>query len=243
MFAAKITPAYVTLNSLYLGAEAWASNMLEPGRATVLLDGDSTFLAEGKLNSKGGLSGMAKLYRRLQLSAGMELRFHIPSLNTLVVYPTPEETNATPPSTPQTVFERRNLRHLHIQPFRPENPKHWEPERETDVYLAFGVLQEFTAYQYCCGASKDLLMRLGAFDETVTKPDAILIDRATDQYLMAEWKMRSSHFSLNHKKDDVDVLVCWFHDAVDTSALPARVLSLRDVARIAAEELLDEDPT
>ncbi|XXT15363.1 hypothetical protein WME94_34445 [Sorangium sp. So ce429] len=246
-FVATITPSYVTLRSLYLEASAWETQLLEAGgKATVLLDGDKEFSAEGKLNPRGGLSGMAKLYKRLGLSTGMSIEYTIPSKNTLVVYPPSSNTGAGVPPAPtpsanETVFERKKLKHIHLEAFRPENLNHWEPETEPDVYLAFGVLQEFTDFQYCCGASKALLQKLGAISEGITKPDAILIDRATDQYLMAEWKMRSSDFSSNHKAEDIDVLVCWIDDETDKGKLPPRVLALKNVARQAAESTLDGD--
>ncbi len=72
--------------------------------------------------------------------------------------------------------------------FRPESLDTWKPETETDVYVAFGVLHEFTDFKYCCGASKAILEKLGADYDGTAKPDAILIDRVTDEYLMAEWK-------------------------------------------------------
>lgn len=247
-FKATITDAYVTLRCLYLESAAWKTGLLEEGRATVLLSNDKTFAAEGKLNAKGGLTGMAKLYNRLGLTTGSELEYVIPSKNTIVVQikdaadgtaPAPPATTAATPV--QTIFERKKLKHLHIEPFRAESLHHWEPETETDVYLAFGVLQDFTDFQYCCGASKALLQRLGAFEENGTKPDAILIDRATDQYLMAEWKMRSSAFALNHKPEDVDVLVCWIHDETSREKLPPRVVALQDVARVAAAARLQNE--
>lgn len=129
------------------------------------------------------------------------------------------------------------LAHIHIEPFRPENLNHWNPETETDVYMAFGVLQEFTDYRYCCGASADLLRRLGATYQT--KPDAVLISRLDDHYLMAEWKMKSSDFKSNHLPSDVDVVVCWVDDEPDKSKLPPTTLALRDVARLAATEVMD----
>jgi hypothetical protein len=59
-----------------------------------------------------------------------------------------------------------------------------------------------------------------------SKPDAILIDRVTDEYLMAEWKMKSSAYKTNHAPGDVDVLVCWLDDEIDRESLPSIVLSL-----------------
>jgi len=73
------------------------------------------------------------------------------------------------------------------------------------------------------------------------KPDAILIDLVTDEYLMAEWKMKSSAFMLNHSPNDVDVdvLVCWHDDETDRAEVPWRVISHREVARTAAGKTIN----
>lgn len=248
-FTASIADAYVALKCLYLETAAWKTGLLEPGRATVLLSNDDTFAVEGKLNGRGGLTGMAKLYKHLQLATGSELKYEIPSKNTIVIQVAEKEQEAQPQGADkpadapvaQTVFERKGFKHLHLEPFRAENLHYWEPETEPDVYLAFGVLQEFTEFQYCCGASKALLQRLGGYNESVAKPDAILVDRVTGQYLVAEWKMRSSAFATNHNAEDIDVLVCWIDDATDRTKLPPRVVAIQDVARRAAAERLTEE--
>ncbi len=109
------------------------------------------------------------------------------------------------------------------------------------VLLAFGVLQEFTDFQYCCGVTQALLEKLGASYNDIPKPDAVLIDRATDECLMAEWKKHSSEFKTNHKPEDVDVLVCWHDNESDRTRLPPRVLPLHSVAKKAAETALAEE--
>lgn len=247
-YMARITPSYVSLRSLYLGTEAMKHEHLEPGMVTALLEDDDDFAIEGKLNPQGYLSGMAKLYRRLTLKAGMELAFDVNDDGNLIITPPeplPDEGDAVelePPPKAETVFARMGLKRIHIEPFRPENLDNWEPENETDVYMAFGVLQEFTDFQYCCATSKALLDRLGALyqDEGAAKPDAILIDRTTDEYLMAEWKKFSSDYKSNHGPQDVDVLVCWHDNEKDRTVLPPRVLALHGVAKTAAITKLGE---
>ena len=122
----------------------------------------------------------------------------------------------------------------------PENLNDWEPQTEPDVYLVFGVLQKYTEFRYCCGASKALLDKLGAKYEEAAKPDAILIEAITGRYLMAEWKKYSSDFQKNHDKNDVDVLVCWLDNENDKGKLPPRVLALQDIARLKAKIALEE---
>ncbi len=134
----------------------------------------------------------------------------------------------------KTVFQRQQLRHLHVEPFTFGNLRSWTPHTEADVYMVFGVLSEYTDYRYCCGASKALLQKLGY--KADTKPDAILIDRTTDEYLMAEFKVNSKEFASNHKPEDVDVLICWEHDGGANEKLPKRVVALRTLLEQAIQD-------
>ena len=53
---------------------------------------------------------------------------------------------------------------------------------------------------------------------------------ATGQYLVAEFKMKSSEFTLNHEAEDVDVLICWQDDQKnDREKLPPNVLALHNL--------------
>jgi hypothetical protein len=244
-YTTTIRPGYIQVRSLYLGANALSDPNKRIGRVSVLLKGDDQFSIEGSLNPQGYLTGMAKLYRHLDLKDGSVVSFSITTDgNLLINSPAPSVaagTSLPPKSAATTVFARMQLKHIHIEPFRPENLNIWEPENETDVYLAFGVLQDFTDYQYCCAASQSLLNRLGAQYSATAKPDAILIDRTDDQYLMAEWKKFSSDFKANHKPNEVDVLVCWLDDETDRTVLPPNILALQSVARKAAQTALSED--
>jgi hypothetical protein len=98
----------------------------------------------------------------------------------------------------------------------------------------YGALAEYTDYRYCCGISQALIDQLGY--KAATKPDAVLIDRATGQYLMAEFKVNSNEFASNHQKDDVDVLVCWDHNAPDVSGLPPIIVDLKMLLETALRE-------
>jgi hypothetical protein len=243
-YTTTIKPGYIKLRSIYLGAEAVRQNKLVAGeRVTVLVEGAPEISAQGTLSTGHGLSGMAKVYAALKLRAGDSITFKISQTGgPIVIVPnSAEPTPKVPAAAPDgTVFERQKLKHMHIEPFRAENLDNWEPENETDIYLALGVLQEHTDFEYCCATSKPLLDLLGATYND--KPDAILIDRVTDQYLMAEMKKYSSAFKGNHKPEDVDVLVCWVDDETDREKLPKRVVALSKVARAAlAQRLENED--
>jgi hypothetical protein len=83
--------------------------------------------------------------------------------------------------------------------------------------MVFGRLAEFTRYRYCCAASQEVLDKLGIVIEP--KPDAILIEQGTDRYLIAEFEVESSRFIQHgHKKEDIDLLVCWTDDVTDVNA-------------------------
>lgn len=100
--------------------------------------------------------------------------------------------------------------------------------------MVFGALSEYTKYRYCCGASSSLLDQLGY--SAPNKPDAILIDRTSQEYLIGEVKMKSSDFSTNHDKEDVDVLICWEDNAkVGREKLPDQIVSLKDILKTAIE--------
>ena len=238
MHRCKITPSYMELRSLYIGAAARKDENFRTGTVTLSLAADPDFSIDGTMNAAGYLSGMAKLYKKLSLLDGAELDFEFNAPGSIVVH---NELPAAPVAAeplPETVFQKQKMKHIYIEPFRPENLNTWEPATETDIYLAFGVLQDYTDYQYCCGASKAVLDKLGATYEGTAKPDAILIDRLSDEYIMAEWKKYSSEFKDNHNPEDVDLLVCWTDNEKDRDKLPTKVLALHTIARTAAETTL-----
>jgi hypothetical protein len=243
-YTTTISTSYINLKSLYLGADPMRDTSFQSGKVAVLIPSDPTFTLEGTLNKQGGLSGMAALFYKLQLKVGDKVQFTTQNAqgtqSITIVSPVPASVVPPTPKPTKTIFSKQNLRHIFIEPFRPENLNHWEPETETDVYMAFGVLQEYTDYQYCCGASQSLLDKLRAKYEVATKPDAILIDRVSGEYVMGEWKKKSSEFKQNHKPDDIDVLVCWIDDESDKSKLPTKVVALHSVARLAAETNIAE---
>jgi len=246
MYSTNIKRSYHDMRSLYLSVGVRKDARIEPGEITFLHADDPEFSVTGKMDEYGYVSGMAKLYHYLGLKPGMTLEFKVsPEGSLIVTAPAPQkvaeqEPTAEPGAQHETVFDREGLRHVHLEPFRPESLNRWQPETEPDVYMAFGVLQDYTDYQYCCGASKAVLTKLGADYSQTANPDAILIDRVTGQYVMAEWKKASSEYKVNHGPDDVDVLICWEDNETDRSKLPPRVIALRAIAQKAAERALGE---
>jgi hypothetical protein len=242
---ATITEGYKKLYSLYFGRAEIERAGLVAGTVTMLIKDVGGFSSQGTLNPNGTLSGMARVYSQLNLQVGDEVSCEVEGPDQVFVTGVSQAGRAAQ-STPSplaaptgertTVFQAQRLKSVHIELFRPENLNLWSPEGEPDVYMAFGVLQEYTRYRYCCATSQRLLNRLGFKAET--KPDAILVDDNTGEYVVAEFKMQSSSFSANHQPDDVDVLIVWDHDEDDRSKLPPDVVCLREIAREAAQELI-----
>lgn len=240
-----VTASYKKLNALYFGRAEIERVCLKPGKVSLLIDSQPGFSALGTLSPAGGLTGMARTYNELKLQVGDSVEFAVTGPSQLLA--TATHRGATTPEeaaipavvvTPvESVFLRQRLRPIHIELFSPENLNRWEPENEPDIYMAFGVLQEYTQFRYCCATSKQLLDRLGF--KADSKPDAILINANNDEYVVAEFKMRSSSFKGNHKSSDVDVLIVWFDDETDKQQLPPDVLCLRDIAREVAQETIN----
>jgi hypothetical protein len=234
---ATVKPSYRSLRGLYLGADFVRQAELQAGhKYQMVIDGLDDLDIEGTLDAGAFIGGLSPLYNSFSLRDGDQVGLRWDG--TLLHLTPPQSRGAADggpaPSSDRDVFDRKGLKHLHIEAFAPGNLTTWSPQTEPDIYMAFGVLSEYTDFRYCCGASKALLAKL---DYTAdTKPDAILIDRTSSAYLVAEFKMYSSEFAANHKAEDVDVLVCWIDDASDKSQLPARVLSLRSLLESAVRE-------
>ena len=60
-----------------------------------------------------------------------------------------------------------------------------------------------------------------------------MYDKRTGNYLLAEFKIKSSDYKKNHKPNDVDVLVVWRDDETERSNLPKIVIELYKISKIA----------
>ncbi|NMB98723.1 MAG: hypothetical protein GYA35_00400 [Thermoanaerobaculaceae bacterium] len=243
MPVARINETYRRLFSIRLGRPGALQNRLTPGLITIIVyAGNETITIKGTYNGDNGLlSGLAQLYRLGYLDNREEVAFQIRDQNTIeIAFQVAEvgqnQAQVNLMEREQTVFERRHLNHIHIEPFRPENLRNWFPRTEPDIYMIFGVLEEYTDFKYCCGTNMDLLRQLGYQTEENAKPDAILISRTTGEYLIAEFKLRSSQFFQNHDRDDIDVLVVWENDVNEEgrNELPNHIVVLSEIARTAA---------
>ena len=253
---ASVAESYIDLRAINIGSEVVGEH-LEPGEISVQFGGEledeyGEMMVQGKLYENGIVHGLSKIYAQLNPRPGDTFEYSVresggqptavlESLNRVEPIEEEEESDEGEEEY-KTLLNREDGAYIHLEPFRPENLDYWVPETETDVYMVFGTLQEFTDFQYCCGASKEVLRQLDIDryegDDEGAKPDAILIDRVSSEYLIAEWKMKSSDFRLNHNASDVDVLVCWEDDEENRELLPNSVLELRTTAKSAVENIL-----
>lgn len=85
-----------------------------------------------------------------------------------------------------------------------------------------------------------ILRKLGyKLNDGDDKPDAIIIDRRSSEYLIAEWKKRTSDFKKNHRKELIDIVIAWYDDETNRSTLPT-VICLQEIARTVALESISE---
>jgi hypothetical protein len=207
----------------------------------VLSDKDSDrFRYDANLNANGNITKTAFIYQKFNLKVDIKITLTshgnqsveiiLPQAAGLPAIHDSDE-RVSPPSKP-TVFSSKKLAHIHYEIFSPENYSRWLPKCEADIYVVFGKLEDYTGFRYCCGITQEIINNLGyEREDDTSKPDSILIEDATNAYMIAEWKMYSSAFKSNHHKNDVDVLVVWHDDETDRSILPNRVLELKSISK------------
>ena len=227
-----IQDGYKTLNSINLGREFVTDNKLVPGkRYSILIEGSDTE-SYGTLQHSGVIGGFAALYRNFpDLQAGTEIEVEYDGTRLRVSVPDAEpKIPATDEEEGQKyVLDVKEAHRVHIEPYAPGSLNTWEPKGEPDVYMVFGRLAEYTKYRYCCAASTEILRKFG-IDISPT-PDAVLIEEGSDRYLIAEFEVASKKFKQHdHKKEDVDILVCWVksHPPEEDHEYP-RLLVLKDL--------------
>ncbi len=219
MSKVKITQSSINTNSLNLGKDFIREHKLVTGQRypIVVVGMEDTELA-GTIQKTGVIGGLAAFYERFaDVQANTEIEIGFDGL-AIIVYP--PETPAVPPTAKlpappsDNVLDRKSANHVYIAPYAPGAINMWEPKGEPDVYMVFGRLAEFTPFRYCCAASQEILDKLGI--QIDPKPDAVLIERVSDRYLIAEFEVKSSRFLRHgHRKDDIDVLICWRDDVTD----------------------------
>lgn len=242
-----LTDNYVKIRSIPVGKGVIGdgSEDLQVGPITISVSSsDSRY--DGRLNANGVVTGLTKLFVEEALTTQSELAFEVTSEGIIVLtIAKPSVKKGQAPSDEQVqplsaideyVADTMQLKWIHFDAFRPANGKYWTPKTEADVYMVFGQLQDLTDYTYCCGASKEALKKIAYpltddSEDNPKKPDAILIEKATDRYVIAEFKMNSSKYRTNHQPKDVDVLIVWIDDESDRDLLPSRVVNLYETAQ------------
>jgi len=210
-----IRDSYKQISSINLGAAFVKNNSLQPRQQyDIVIEGIADKVFRGTLQPSGLIGGVAALYQHfpgLKDEDSIEAEFADG-----VIRLKPPGTPTPPTSGRATyVLDTKNARRVFVQPYTPGALNTWEPKGEPDVYMVFGRLSEFTRYRYCCAASAEVLRQLGIIIEP--KPDAILIEEGTDRYVIAEFEKNASEFLAGgHKKEDIDLLICWTNDLTDT---------------------------
>lgn len=218
----KLSRSYKEISSLNLGADFVREANLAAGKTyPITVEGMDDVELSGTLQRTGLIGGLAAMYRHfphLPPNAEFEVSFdgttiHIQPPGT----PTPLPPVDAAASQSNYVLDRKDARRIHILPYDPASLNTWEPKGEPDVYMVFGRLAQFTEYRYCCASSKEVLNKFGI--DIDPKPDAILVEEGTDRYIISEFEVVSSSFLKHgHKKDDIDLIVCWKDDETDPIA-------------------------
>ena len=229
----KLTSIYENIRSLPVGTGA-ICDTLNIGKVSISIY-NSEKVYYGKLNKNGVISGLSKLFFEQKIKSGMHLYYENNEIDSITLYIPPEYknvdslNNSLPIDSPS-----KKLKWFHNEVFYPDSLDRWVPNAEPDVYIVFGALQDLTDYSYCGAVNKKILLKLEYFKRiqgAKNKPDAILHDKKTDDYLIAEFKIKSSDYKRNHKSGDVDILVVWRDDETDRSTLPNTILELYKIAK------------
>jgi hypothetical protein len=238
----KISRTYHYIRSLPVGTRVIGDN-LNIGQVSIQLH-ESNMVYTGNLNKNGVISGLSKLFCEQNLTPETTIYYENNAPDTIKLFIPNNDINdkkVTNYFQDDKITKRLSWSHFEI--FRPTNLKHWSPIGEGDIYIAFGVLQEYTDYSYCCAANKDTLTKIGYFNDNQydnpNKPDAILYDKQTEKYVIAEFKTKSSDYKKNHNPNDVDVLIVWEDDETDQSKLPLKIVVLYKTAKSAFNDVFD----
>lgn len=209
---------------------------------TVYIEDNDEFETSGTYNAKlSRLTGMAAVIAELKLKDSDHLLVVSGDKDSFVVkkegYTKKKDSSH---KKEDLVFDRLKLKHKVIPVFSASNFQEWTPQAEVDIYIAFGVLQEFTDFKYCCGTSSKLLEDLNyKVSVRESKPDAILVSRITKSLYIAEFKMRASQFLSNHSKEKIDVLVVWEDDTKNDKEKRDRlpeIVELKSIAQSVLQE-------
>ncbi len=188
-----LTATYENIRSLPVGTGA-ISETLNIGQINISIH-NSEKIYYGKLNKNGVISGLSKLFYEQNLKSDMSFYYENHETDSIKLYIPQECTakavlgNSSPIESPS-----KNLKWFHNEIFYPDSLERWDPNAESDIYIVWGALQELTDYSYCGAVNKEILSKLEYFKRIPTaknKPDAILYDKRTGNYLLAEFKIKS----------------------------------------------------
>lgn len=231
----SLSSIYESIRSLPVGCGAICET-LNIGQITIAVH-NCDKIYYGNLNKNGVISGLSKLFCEQKLKAGMTFFYENNEVDSIKLY-IPNEIHKVESHEHSATIDSpsKKLKWFHNEVFHPDSLERWFPNAEPDVYIVFGALQEYTDYSYCGAVNKEILSKLEYFKKIQTaknKPDAILHDKKTDEYQIAEFKMNSSDYKKNHKPSDVDVLIVWRDDETERAHLPKNIVELYKFSKIA----------
>lgn len=234
MYAVNVGKDYIRRNQLFPGRYEWRCVSGKDGNGSI------TYLkGKGTLNSNGAFTGLGKFYALFGLAVGDDVKFEFQngeidlsaSRNDVEINPQTAQQDAfhtTPIQPRDTALRRYSANHVSLDDFELVNYAKWVPQTEASLYMVFGKIEEYLKVKYVCGCSREVQRRLGVGFPSA--PDAIVVEKATGQYLVAEFKMYSSAFVTgNQTRDFVDILICWEDDCAeaDKAKLPNEILCLK----------------
>jgi len=235
-----LSETYKSIYSLPIGVKAINSKLnVGPVRISINSQED---IYTGRLNENGVISGLSHLFRDKNLESGMVFTYQNNAIDSILLYLNDDQNLNEITGNPVADSPSKKLKWPHNEICHPDNFKYWHPSNEFDVCFAFGLLHQITNYSYCCALNNKLISKIEYFERVSTskiKPDAILHDKHSNEYLIAKFALNSSDYKKHHTPDDVDVLIVWRDDEKKRSLLPMQVVELYRLAKEASTKAVD----
>lgn len=225
--------SYESIFGLPVGMKS-INSKLNIGPISVLVENKNK-IYPARLNKNGVISGLVELYRDLDLKFGMTIYYENHATDAIKIYfpkKTLKNKVAHNPSTRNN--PSRKLKWAHNEIYDDNNFNRWTPNSKLDVCFVFGLLHDFTDFQYCGALTQDMMSKieyLKNYPNATDKPDAIVFHKNTACYSIAKFECKSSEYKNHHAPNDVDVLIVWRNDETDRSLLPMHVIELYQLAK------------
>jgi len=235
-----LSETYKSIYSFPIGIKA-INSKLNVGPVSIFINNQENVYT-GRLNGNGVISGLSQLFRDKNLESGMAFTYKNNDINSIVLYLNDDANLNEITGNPVADSPSKKLKWPHNEIFHPDNFKCWIPNNEFDVCFAFGFLHHMTSYSYCCALNNKLISKIEYFERISTakiKPDAVLHDKYSNEYLIAKFALNSSDYKKHHTSNDVDVLIVWRDDEKKRSHLPMQVIELYELSKEAFANTLE----